>query len=77
MRVADFIRIHKEMMNLLSNYNVKMDDFKYVEMFEDFDKMVKEGDKVSYIVACLAEEYDMCEASVYRVLKKFKVTLQV
>lgn len=75
MRIADFIRLHKEMMNLLSNYEIKMDDFKYVEMFEDYDAMVKEGNKISYIVSYLSDKYRLSEASVYRVLKRFKTTI--
>lgn len=75
MRIADFIRLHKDIMNLLSSCNVKMDDFKYVEMFGDYEVMREDGEKVSYIVAALAEKYGLCEASVYRVLRKFKATL--
>ncbi len=75
MRIADFIRLHKEMMNLLSNYEIKMDDFKYIEMFEDYDAMVKEGNKISYIVSYLSDKYRLSEASVYRVLKRFKATI--
>lgn len=75
MRIADFIRLHKEIMNLLSNHDVKMDDFKYIEMFEDYDSMVREGNKISYIVSYLSDKYSLSEASVYRVLKKFKATL--
>lgn len=75
MRIADFIRLHKEIMNLLSNYDVKMEDFKYIEMFEDYDSMVREGNKISYIVSYLSDKYRISEASVYRVLKRFKVTI--
>lgn len=75
MRIADFIRIHKEMMNLLSKYEIKMDDFKYIDMFEDYDSMVKEGNKVSYIVSYLSDKYCISEASVYRILRKFKVAI--
>lgn len=75
MRIADFIRLHKGMMDLLSKYDVKMDDFKYVEMFEDYDSMIKEGNKVTYIVSYLSDKYSLSEASVYRILKKFRATL--
>lgn len=74
MLVANFVKINSECMKLLSNFDVKMSDFKYVEMFSDYENMVKDGDKVSYIVAVLAERYSLSESSVYRILKRFKAT---
>lgn len=75
MSIADFIKLHKEMMNLLSKYDIRMEDFKYVDLYDDYTSMLKEGYKVSYIVCYLSDKYSISEASVYRVLKRFKITI--
>lgn len=75
MSIADFIKLHKEIMNLLSQYDIRMEDFKYVDLYDDYTTMLKEGYKVSYIVCYLSDKYGISEASVYRVLKRFKITI--
>lgn len=74
MRVADFVRISCGTMKMLSKFGIRMDDFKYVDLFLDYEAMKGEGYKTTYIVACLSSKYSLSESSVYRVLKKFKIT---
>lgn len=75
MSIADFIKLHKDIMNLLSQHDIRMEDFKYVDMYDDYTAMLDEGYKVSYIVCYLSDKYRISEASVYRVLKRFKTTI--
>lgn len=74
MMVANFIKISYGTMKLLSKYGIRMSDFKYVELFSEYERMVEEGSKVSYIVAVLSQRYALSESSVYRILKRFKAT---
>lgn len=75
MIVADFVKISSETMKLLSKFGIKTDDFKHIGLFSDYEKMVAEGSKISYVVASLADKYSISEASVYRILRRFKTTL--
>ena len=72
MKVIDLIKISRESMKMLSKADIKMDDYRYVELFSEFEGMLKRGDKTSYAVARLAEVYKISEASVYRVLRRFR-----
>lgn len=75
MKIADFIRLHKSAMNFLSKRGIKMDDCKYVDMFADYEVMRTNGDKVTYIISELSAKYHISEASIYRILKRFKASI--
>ena len=47
-----------------------MGDHKYVRLFEDYQDARKRGEKVSYIVAILAERYNVSERNVYDIVKR-------
>ena len=44
----------------------------YIDLFNEYRKMVTDGEKVSYIVATLASKYDVSERKVYDLIKRFK-----
>lgn len=75
MIVADLIKFNKLTMEMLSKHDIKMSDHKYVDLYAEYEELVISGGKISYIVAKLAEKYVMSEASVYRLLRKFKRTI--
>lgn len=72
MKVADFVRINVSLLKFLSSNEVKVEDWKYVVVYERFIRMRKDG--VKYIVAVnqLAEEYGMSRATIERAIKKFR-----
>lgn len=75
MIIADFVRISTETLKLLSKFGIRMGDFKYVELYTDYERMVSKGEKISYIVVVLASRYNISQSSVYRILKRFKTTV--
>lgn len=55
--------------NLLKN-GVKMGDVRYIGLFCEYEEMRSNGEKIAYIVACLANKYNISESSVRRVVKR-------
>lgn len=47
-----------------------MEDVQYIELYNDYNRLLDEGEKVSYIVAVLAERYNVCERKVYTLIKR-------
>lgn len=74
MIVADFVKISSETLKLLSKYDIKVDDYKFVDLFQEYEQMLAERNKVSYIVTVLSVKYGISETSIYRILKRFKAT---
>ena len=48
-----------------------MEDAKYINLYTDYHKLKENGEKVSYIVAVLADRYDISERTVYSLVKRF------
>jgi hypothetical protein len=49
-----------------------MDDVQYIDLFNEYLALVTRGEKVSYIVATLADKYAVSERKVYDLIKRFK-----
>ena len=49
-----------------------MEDVQYIELYNDYNRLLDEGEKVSYIVAVLAERFNVCEGKVYTLIKRLQ-----
>lgn len=49
-----------------------MEDVQYIELYNDYNRLLDEGEKVSYIVAVLAERYNVCKRKVYTLIKRLQ-----
>lgn len=75
MKVADLVKLSSETLKSLSEFGIRIDDYKYLSLFSDYEEMVRNGNKISYAVTYLSEKYSISEATVYRVLRRFKATI--
>lgn len=74
MNVGEFVKICSSTLELLSKNDVRINDFRYISLFKEFEESVKHN-KVSYVVAVLSKRYHLSEASVYRIIRRFKRTI--
>ena len=44
---------------------IRPDDVQYIELYNEYNKLHTNGEKVSYIVAVLSHRYGICERKVY------------
>lgn len=72
MKIFEIINFHRELLNRLYDTGVRLEDARYVDLYGDYSRMRLEGDKMSYIVARLAEKYAISERKVYSLIKRFK-----
>ena len=75
MRIYDAIKFNHELLKKLLDAGIKLEDAKYVNLFDDYSAMLAMGDKVSYIVVILAQRYNVCERKVYQLIKHFQSPL--
>lgn len=55
---------------MLNKNGIHAADVRYVPLMEEFERMKSEGHKTSFIVYFLSQQYDIGEATIYRVIKK-------
>ena len=66
------MKMCKSMMEMMSKVGIKADDHKHVELFDEYMRMRKDGIKVSYIEAVLAEKHRVSPRTISRIVCRFK-----
>jgi hypothetical protein len=70
MKVIEILKLGREMMKVLQESCIKMEDYRYIEMYEEYKDIVACGGKTSYAVSVLSERYGISERKVYYLLRK-------
>lgn len=71
MKVVEILKFSGEMLKQLHGFGIKIDDYRYLQMYEDLQKMTKAGEKTTYAVAVVCKKYHVGERTVYKVMKRF------
>ncbi len=71
MTVFEILKFNKELLGRLIEIGFKPEDCKYIDLYSNYERMRKDGDKVTYIVSVLADRYAVSERKVYGVIKRF------
>ena len=77
MKVADLVKFSGEMLKRLHDSGISVEDYKYLQMYEEYEAMKRDGNKTTWIVADLSRRYDMCERKVYKVVERFRKDCQM
>ena len=72
MIIAEVVKFHQELLKYLHKMGVRMEDAEYVNLFSDYCRLRRKGEKVSYIVAKLSEQYAISERKVYSIIRRFQ-----
>ena len=71
MKIIEIVKINRELLKNLHAAGVRMEDEQFVDLYADYTIMRQHGEKVSYIVAVLADRYNISERTVYSLVKRF------
>lgn len=77
MKVIEILSLNKELLLKMKKLGIRMNDVQYVELYDQYCNMINDGNKVSYVIAKLAEEYSVSERKVYDLVRRFNGTLQL
>lgn len=72
MTIFEILKFNRELLNRLRQSGIRLEDADYIDLFADFNRMVAEGNKVTYIVAHLASRFHVSERKVYSLVKHFQ-----
>lgn len=71
MKVFELLSFNRELLRRIHTAGIKPEDYKYVPLYEEFERMKANGDKVTYIVTVLSAKYEISERQVYNLLGRF------
>ena len=72
MKLYEVISFNRELLRRLSSVGIRLDDCKYIDLYEDYRKLREGGGKMTFIAAVLAEKYGVCERQVYLIIARFE-----
>lgn len=76
MKVKDLLFFSEDLLKKLHDFGIKIDDYQYVNLLNDYEKMKGEGNKQTYVVAKLSQKYNICERKIYKVLARMNIECQ-
>lgn len=59
------------MISRMISVGFKLDDCRYIELYKDYERMHRQGEKVTYIVSMLSDKYKVSERKIYSIIKRF------
>lgn len=72
MKIIEVLKFNRELISKLKLAGIRLEDVEYVDLYTDYTTMLQRGEKVSYIVALLAERYAVSERTVYAIIRRFQ-----
>lgn len=70
MKLIALLSICEKLLRMLDKYEVNIIDYRYIQMYYDFEEMRK-TEKYEYVIDTLASKYNTSISTVKRMLKKF------
>ena len=77
MKAIDFIKLNKEFLMRMKEMGIRLEDCKYVDLYNDYEEMKAKGFKITYIVTALSEIYHISERKVYDLIKRFNMDCKI
>lgn len=77
MKAIDILSLAEGIITTLDRNDIKTADVRYVQMYRDWQRMREEGHKWDWIMYWLGKEYDLSEASVWRILKRMDKDIEM
>ncbi len=71
MKVFEILNFNREPLKRLQQAEIRIEDVEYIDLYNDYRMMFGGGEKVSYIVAILADRYHVSERKVYTLIKRY------
>lgn len=66
---ADLIEFNKELFQKLKRAGIKLEDYKYCDMYKDYVEMSHTGQSRKAVILTLAERYGITDRQVYNILR--------
>lgn len=77
MTAFEILYFNKYLLKRLFELGLKVSDYKYVDLYIDYENMYNTGYKVVYIVSVLSSKYRISEREIYKIINRMKKTVRL
>lgn len=72
MKVIDLLKIQREPLKVMSDCGLKVDDYGYIAMYEEYRDRRRDNEKYRYVIMCLSMKYHISESKVKRIIRRLE-----
>lgn len=66
------MKLNRELLTVCRSAGIRLDDVRYIELYNEYSRLLADGEKITYIVAALSDKYGVCERTVYDLIRRLK-----
>lgn len=66
----------RDLAKSMSDIGIKMDDYKYIGLCQEYNDLVSKGEKREYARAVLSRKYSVSESTVFRIITRMNKHLK-
>ena len=70
MKAFELLKANESMLRVMDGFSLSIHDVRYVDMLREYERMMADGVKKTYVVQVLADKYDIAERTLYRVIDR-------
>lgn len=70
MKAIEVVRIMAIGMKILSEADIKTNDYRYIQLYDEYLKLRREGNKYDYVITVLSERYKLSQSTVSRLIRR-------
>lgn len=74
---AEIIEFNKELLQRLKNAGVKLDDYRYCDLYRDYVEMSRTERSRKVVILTLAERYNISDRQVYNIVGRMSSHIEV
>ena len=72
MKIYELINFNRELLKKLSDAHINTSDYKNIDVYLEYKRLINDGLKKTYIVSYLSDQFNMSERQVYAVIAKME-----
>lgn len=66
----------RDFMKSMSELGIKMDDYKYIDLCQEYNELVSKGEKKEYARLVLSKKYSVSESTVFRIISRLNTPIK-
>ena len=72
---AELIEFNRELFQKLKQAGIRLDDYKYCDLYRDYVDLSRTGDNRKVIILTLAQRYGITDRQVYNIIRHMEKTV--
>lgn len=77
MTFHELLKTNKTLIETMLHNSISINDVGKLPVFEEYERMERNGEKKGYIVCYLAEKYSMTERGIYKLVSRMRKVVTI